>query len=105
TKRLEEELRISRETSKALSTERSEIAKKINDLLHKKDFAENRIRELEEQHKEDLNSRDFTEFKLKNQIVVLKQKAMDLETSLRNITSSNRSNNEPSEHVESNSSS
>ncbi|CAG8676324.1 22096_t:CDS:2, partial [Dentiscutata erythropus] len=113
TKRLEEELRISRETSKALSTKRSEIAKKVNDMLCKKDFAENRIRELEVQHKKDLNSRDFTKFKLKNQIVVLKQKAIYLETCLKNIserrlnqsTGSNRLDNETSEHVESNSSS
>ncbi|CAG8736487.1 1562_t:CDS:2, partial [Dentiscutata heterogama] len=85
----------------------------VNDALHKKDFAKNRIRELKEQHKEDLNSRDFTEFELKNQIIVLKQKAINLETSLRNIserrlnqlTGSNRSDNETSEHVESNSSS
>ncbi|CAG8784148.1 6496_t:CDS:2 [Dentiscutata erythropus] len=112
TKRLEEELRISRETSKALSTERSEIAKRINNVLRKKESAENRIRELEEQHKEDLNSRDFT-FELKNQIVLLRQKVMDLETSLRNIskrrlnqsTGSNWTDNETSEHVESNSSS
>ncbi|CAG8852352.1 33665_t:CDS:1, partial [Racocetra persica] len=58
----------------------------VNDALYKKEFAENRIRKLEEQYKEDLNSKDFTEFELKNQIVVLKQKAMDLETSLRNIS-------------------
>ncbi|RIB08078.1 hypothetical protein C2G38_2112012, partial [Gigaspora rosea] len=43
-------------------------------------------RELEEQYKEDLNSRDFAEFELKNQIVVLKQRVIDLETSLRKIS-------------------
>ncbi|RIB19977.1 hypothetical protein C2G38_2180436 [Gigaspora rosea] len=110
TKRLEEELRISRETSKALSTKRSEIAKKVNDSLRKKEFAENRITKLEKQHNEDLISRDFTEFELKNQIVVLKQKVMDLKTSLRSIserrlnqsTGSNRSDNETSKHAESN---
>ncbi|CAG8466382.1 30250_t:CDS:2 [Racocetra persica] len=43
----------------------------VNYALCKKEFAENRIRELEEQHKEDLNSRDFTEFELKNQIIAV----------------------------------
>ncbi|RIB29389.1 hypothetical protein C2G38_2056810, partial [Gigaspora rosea] len=112
-KRLEEELSISRQTCKALSDERSEIAIKVNNVLCKKEFAENRIREVEEQYKEDLNSRDFTVFELKNQIVVLKQKVMDLETSLRKIserrlnqsTGSKRSDNETSEHVKSNRSS
>ncbi|KAF0481166.1 hypothetical protein F8M41_023612 [Gigaspora margarita] len=86
TKRLEEELSISRSTSKALSDERSEIAIKVNNMLRKKEFAENRIREVKEQYKEDLNSRDFTVFELKNQSVVLKQKVLDLETSLRKIS-------------------
>ncbi|CAG8757958.1 4627_t:CDS:2, partial [Racocetra persica] len=108
-----EELSISRKTSKELSTERSEIVIRDNDALRKKEFAENRIRELEGQHKEDLNSKDFTEFELNNQIVLLRQKVIDLETSLRNISKRrlnqsmglNRSDNKTSEHVESNSSS
>ncbi|CAG8523224.1 5254_t:CDS:2, partial [Gigaspora rosea] len=80
TKRLEEELSISRNTSKALSNERSEIAIKVIFNIKKEPY------KLEEQYKEDLNSRDFAEFELKNQIVVLKQRVIDLETSLRKIS-------------------
>ncbi|CAG8563341.1 23308_t:CDS:1, partial [Racocetra persica] len=49
-------------------------------------FNENRLRGVAKQDNEDLTSRDFTEFELKNQIILLRQKVMDLETSLRNIS-------------------